>query len=692
MASSLMKWLEKSKGRKSIRGSTLILITILFISGCSLSDRMRALNEPTAKPTSPITQEPTPTAANGPTPLPTQISIPQGLVRIPVPGAARRTASDLNSAERPAMDRNRLAQELRGVTSEQLIPNLPDEIPYEINHRLEFIVDKNLAGDNRALPATLRHISENAYWWTSVIVRVDEDEIVTAAQTFEEEILRINRETFGTEWSPGIDNDPRIHILLVNEPQWDNTIGYFSSIHEYPSSVEPSSNKKEMIFVNLEPLAIDSSAFSGELAQAYQHLIHWNQDPNEDFWLKEAMSQLAVSLSGATFVSNGLRFTNAELFANDPSIQLTSRPDDRAVSGEEKIYAHYAAERLFAIYLFEQFGSQFIRDVVQNPAPGVLGIQEELAKLPGSPIFEDVYASWIVANLINRTSLEDGQYGYQQIRPERPLLEPVESISGNPVADQLPPYGARYYELRQDDPVEVNFVGSTLARLTPADPPSGNFAWYSNRGDESEFTLTREFDLNELDAATLKFRTWYQLEKYYDYAYLEISTDGGQTWEILNTIHGTNENPNFLAYGMGYTGSSLEWHFESIDLSSYTGQKVLIRFHVITDFTTNQDGFQVDDISIPELEYFDGAEDDSGGWEANGFIRSNNIVPVEWILWLVKTSNPIQVERIGITPEQSADFEISGLGEEFNIAYIVVSPTAPVTTMALNYELRFEQP
>jgi hypothetical protein len=590
------------------------------------------------------------------------------------------------------MDRNSLAQELRGVTSEQLVPNLPDEIPYEINDRLDFIVNKDLTGDHRALPAILRHISNNAYWWTSVNVRVDEDEIISTAQTFEEEILRINRETFGTEWSPGIDNDPRIHILLVNEPRWDNTIGYFSSIHEYPKSVEPSSNKKEIFFVNLGAMAIDSRAFSGELAQAYQRLIHWNQDPNEDFWLKEAMSQLAVFLSGAPSVGNGLRFTNAELFANDPSIQLTSRPEDRSLRGDSPIYAHYAAERLFVIYLLEQFGSQLIMDIVQNPAPGVLGIQGELAKIPGSPSFEDIFASWIVANLINRTSLEDGQYGYQQIRPVRPLLEPVESITGEPLADQLPPYGTRYYELRQDEPVQVNFAGSTLARLTPADPASGNYAWYSNRGDESEFALTREFDLSELDAATLKFKTWYQLEEFYDYAYLEISTDGGQTWEILNTVHGTDENPNFFAYGMGYTGSSQEWLLESVDLSPYTGQEILIRFHVISDFTTNRDGFQVDDITISELEYFDGAEDDSGGWEANGFVRSSNIVPVEWILWLVKTSNPIQVERITITPDQSADFEITGLGEGYNLAYIVVAPSAPVTTMDIDYELRFDQP
>jgi hypothetical protein len=381
--------------------------------------------------------------------------------------------------------------------------------------------------------------------------------------------------------------------------------------------------------------------------------------------------------------------TNAELFAEYPSIQLTSRPKQRFEQSDKLSFAHNAAERLFAVYLLEQYGSQLIKDIVKNPAPGVLGIREELAKLPGSPSFEDVYATWTVANLLNRTSLADGQYGYQKVRPVPPLLELVRSFDGEPLADQLPPYGARYYEVLHKEPVRVNFIGSTLARLTPADPPSGEYAWYSNRGDETEFTLTRTLDLSSLDEATLKFKTWYQLEEFYDFAYLEVSTDGGSTWEILDTIHGTDQDPNNLSLGVGYTGSTRDWVFDFVDLSPYTGQEIQIRFHVITDFTTNGYGFQVDDIAIPELGYLDGAEDDLGGWEACGFVRSSNLVPVEW---LVEFSNPIQVERIALMPDQAAEFEITGLGEDFTRAAIVISPTAPVTTIEIDYEIGFIQP
>lgn len=420
-------------------------------------------------------------------------------------------------------------------------------------------------------------------------------------------------------------------------------------------------------------------------------MIHWSLDPNEEPWFVEAMSRLAVFLNGATLANNGPRQTNTELFANDPAISLTSRPAVRAAQDEAPFFPHYAAEQLFAVYLYEQFGPQLIKDIVSNPAPGVIGIQEALAKLPGSPRFEDVYADWIVANLLNRTTLDEGQFGYEEIRPASPQLEAVESFTGERLVDQLPPYGTRYYVIRRDGPVQIEFAGSTMTRLTPADPVSEEFTWYSTRGDSSEFTLSRIFDLSVVDAAILRFKVWFQLEEYHDYAYVEISLDGGRTWEILDTVHGTDKNPHNVALGTGYTGSTPDWRFDSVDLTPYTGQKVHIRFHVITNETTNWDGFQVDDITLPEIGYFDGAEDERGGWKTEGFIRNSNFVPVEWIMWLVKNTNPIQVERINLAPDQTANFELSGLGDSYDQARIVISPAAPLTTMEIDYEIKFEE-
>lgn len=674
----------------SMRTKFILVFALLVIAGCSTSSETQTQESPTAETASEVQE--TVTAQPGEaTPLPTREPIPSGLVQILVPAIAEQTAADLLNAEHLPVDRYKLAKELKGLTDEELIPDIPSEVEYQVNDRSDFIVNENLGGDYRAMPSRLRYISENAYWWTSHDAQADDDEIAAAAENFENEILKINRLIFGKEWSPGIDNDPRIHILIVQEERWGSTFGYFTAKNEYPTSVEPNSNQKEMLYLNLGAVRIDSVAFGGELAHEYHHLIHWNQDPNEDLWWNEAMSELAIFLSGAQPTKTRGK-NNADIFSEYTDIQLTSRPELRFGDEDLSRFAHYAAERLFGVYLLEQYGPQLIKDIVKNPAPGILGIQEELAKLPGEPSFQDVYASWILANLLNRPSLDEGQYGYQEISPVPPILEQVQAFNGEPIADKLPPYGTRYYQIRRDAPVQVNFNGSTLARLTPADPPSGEFAWYSNRGDETEFTLTRSFDLSALDTATLNFKTWYEMEEFYDFAYVEVSTDGGQTWEILETAHGTDRDPNDVSLGFGYTDSTLEWLSESIDLTPYTGQEIQLRFHVVTDFTTNRDGFQVDDIAIPELGYFDGAEDDSGGWEVQGFVRSSNLVPVEWIVWLVKASNPFEIERIVLTPEQAAEFTIEGLGVDFEVAALAISPTAPVTTIEIDYEIAFQQP
>jgi immune inhibitor A len=669
-------------------------LIIMLIVGCSSPTETITPKSPTQAP-----PEKTATTAAPATPqqLPTREPLPEGLVKLPVPPMAEETVLELRNAQHPERDDYRLAQELLGVQPAQLTPEVPDPAAYEIGDQEEFYIKGGSlqAGDFESVSGYLRRISENAVWWKTSTAQVDESEIEELAKMFEEIVEPIGHLTYGREWSPGIDNDERVHFLLVREEYWGGYFGYFSPRDEFPTALQPYSNIHEMLVLNTYNRQINTIGYAGKLAHEFQHLIHWNLDPNEDQWVNEAMSELAYFFTGAPEASDATRLTNAELFALNPDNQLTARPERRIGDEDLPNFLHYAMEKSFMIYLFEQLGPQFIKDVANNPNPGVFSIQEELDKLPGSPRFEDIYASWLVANLIDAPHLMESQFGYKDYDPIRIQaggLKQIRSLSGEPIADQLPPYGAHYYWLRVDQPAEVSFSGSTLAQLTPIDPASGEYAWYSNRGDQSEFTLTNTFDLTGLESATLNYKIWYELDKYYDYAYLEVSTDGGETWQVLETAQGTDQNPYDLSYGFGYTGAATEWLPESIDLTPYSGQEIQIRFHVITDFTTNRDGIQVDDISIPELGYFDSAEDDTGGWKADGFIRSSNLVPIEWVLWLVKEGQPMQVERIPLSADQFAEFLIEGLGDQYSSAAVIISPTAPVTTMEQDYELVFQHP
>ena len=55
---------------------------------------------------------------------------------------------------------------------------------------------------------------------------------------------------FGPEVSPGVDNDPRITVLIAPVP---GVGGYFSSADAYPRAISPYSNQRDMIYLATLP-------------------------------------------------------------------------------------------------------------------------------------------------------------------------------------------------------------------------------------------------------------------------------------------------------------------------------------------------------------------------------------------------------------------------------------------------------
>lgn len=94
---------------------------------------------------------------------------------------------------------------------------------------------------------------------------------------------------------------------------------------------------------------------------------------------------------------------------------------------------------------------------------------------------------------------------------------------------------------------------------------------------------------------TLRFRTWYDIELDWDYAYVEVSTDG-TSFETIEGNITTAFNPNGNNHGHGITGSSSGWVDAVFDLSDYAGESITIRFSYKTDGYVMDEGFYVDDI------------------------------------------------------------------------------------------------
>ena len=640
---------------------------------------------PTTNPAPTLTAVPTIVQTPVPTPTPAPV-----IVRTPVLPAEPSTEEWL--AETVLPERDLLALTTRLKKPAQPIPVVVNATPphYEVGDRAEFWINEQATNTYFRSWATLRHITPHVYVWVEDGYDVDQDDLIRSAERFENETYPTNRHFFSSEWMPGVDNDPHINIFNGNVP---GVGGYYSSADEYSHLVNPYSNEREMFYINLDNAQPGNDYYDGILAHEFQHMIHWHTDRNEDTWVNEGLSELAAYL-------NGYNVGAADrVFSRTPDTQLTAWADDPHVAGP-----HYGGSYLFMVYFLERFGDEVLRQVVASKADGIAGFDEVLADRGLEVTFEDVFADWLMANYLDDPSLGDGRYGYRDLAIERPAVDVTYDQYPTQAAATVHQYGADYIELADsaqqccEGGMIVHFTGSTVARLVDNEAHSGNYQWWSNRGDESDTTLTRAFDLTGLEQVTLQAWLWYDIEKDYDYAYIEVSTDGGQTWDVLPGKYTTDYNPTGNSFGHAYTGKSgveadapeasdakPQWVLEEIDLTPYAGQQILLRFEHITDDAYNSPGFCMDDISIPELGYHHDAESDDG-WTALGFIRTDNTLPQRYLVQLIEWGAETRVRRMELDEAQRGQLVVEGLGNEVERAVLVVSALAPKTTELASYQ------
>jgi hypothetical protein len=164
-----------------------------------------------------------------------------------------------------------------------------------------------------------------------------------------------------------------------------------------------------------------------------------------------------------------------------------------------------------------------------------------------------------------------------------------------------------------------------------------------------------------------------------------VSTDDGATWDILETPHTTRENPHNNAYGPGYTGQSGGWLAESLSLDAYAGQEILLRFEMITDDAIVQPGMAVDDVRIPEIGYSSDFESGDGGWQPEGWIMIDNVLPQQtWVQAIQFGSDGVTITRWLAYGEGEWTLDLVPGVREVTLA---VSPFAPVTTVDARYTL-----
>lgn len=153
----------------------------------------------------------------------------------------------------------------------------------------------------------------------------------------------------------------------------------------------------------------------------------------------------------------------------------------------------------------------------------------------------------------------------------------------------------------------------------------------------------------------LSFDHRYLLETWWDYAVIEISENGGQTWENyidLFTSNGYNGNSRG---GFAFTGSSNGYIRSVMDLSRYLGKTIKIRFILDSDASVAQLGWYIDNVSF--------------GKDSN-ILRPKLQIQTQGVSWEINASKPvfivpedffkIQVNQVTCLGANDAFIKVSG--------------------------------
>jgi len=132
----------------------------------------------------------------------------------------------------------------------------------------------------------------------------------------------------------------------------------------------------------------------------------------------------------------------------------------------------------------------------------------------------------------------------------------------------------------------------------------------------------------------LNFWSYYEIEKNWDYGYVEVHDLNTDEWYTLpglatvSTLPEPQDNLNcppeyepsayyYAGRWNAFTGFG-DLHEEEMNLTAFAGHTIQLYFTYWTDGYTLEPGWYIDDIAIPEIDFFDDAESGLDGWTIYG--------------------------------------------------------------------------
>jgi len=286
--------------------------------------------------------------------------------------------------------------------------NLDEEVNFFVDSEYDFNGRNQLTATLRAIGGTVYFYVDNEYYnqLNGTYKNGLREELEELADEFDNVIYPKLRASYGSEWSPGIDNDSRITVLIS---QLVNSAGGYINIYDaYPKSNIASSNQREIIYLNASNIFNPSN--KTYLAHEFQHLITLYQKGilqglEEEVWLNEARSEYAPTICGYDDVyNNSYLASRVGTFLDSPSDSLTEWKNEIPDYGVTNVFMHY---------LVAHYGKEILTRMTLNNQVGIASINQALSSLGYSETFSDVFANWTVASYLNNCNISsENKYCY----------------------------------------------------------------------------------------------------------------------------------------------------------------------------------------------------------------------------------------------------------------------------------------
>ena len=485
---------------------------------------------------------------------------------------------------------------------------------------------------NRAWPDPDPHDPDRAY------PEITAAQVQTLLLEFDSNIYPTDTDYFGTPDShdgsnavlddmvglPGdyyFDENGR-DVILVSNIRDDNyytdypyyIAGFYSPSYEYYFDRNIISIDSYQWEERVGPDGSRPYLYEGVIAHEYQHLIHDDYNGADETFMNEGCSMFAEYLCGY-----GVAWGDINSYMATPDNSLTVWGDQGGIN----ILADYGVALLWSLYLIDRFGPEFLGDFVQDGIPGITGL--ELLMAPYT--FNQVYHDWRIANLIHSDWPGHGRYNYDTIDLGGEDADPIRvyEVTGNfpqqffgtsfgttitilgydTGVAELGPFGSDYIALNDLKKLNLLLFDGDDTSFTPGwELVDG--VWYSGDTDLLNALIVGEAYVDPEDP-TLNLTTYWDIEDYWDFGFIQVSTDDGETWTSLENEYTTwdydpSAHPDVIANLPGLTSWSgflidpwYEYISMTFDLTEYAGQDVLIGLRYVTDWAFTYEGWFVED-------------------------------------------------------------------------------------------------